>query len=74
MEKELTFEKALARLEEIVKALEAANTPLDESLSLFEEGSKLVKFCNEKISTAEKKVKLITEAEGMAIEQDFTAE
>ena len=39
----LTFEAAIARLEEIVRALESGSAPLDESLALFEEGVGLVK-------------------------------
>jgi len=56
----LTFEAAIARLEEIVRALEGGCAPLDESLSLFEEGVSLVKLCNEKLDKAEQKVKLLT--------------
>ena len=42
--KEMTFEAAMARLEEIVRALESGNAPLDVSLGLFEEGVALVKL------------------------------
>ena len=45
----MTFEAAMARLEEIVRALESGNTPLDISLSLFEEGVALVKLCNSRL-------------------------
>ena len=58
--KDMTFESALARLEEIVRALESGTAPLDESLALFEEGVGLVKFCNERLDGAEQKVKLLT--------------
>lgn len=51
-----TFEAAIARLEEIVRALESGGAPLDESLSLFEEGVSLVKLCNEKLDAAEQKL------------------
>ena len=44
-EKKLTFEQAMARLEEIVAQLEAGDHPLAESLSLYEEGAKLMKQC-----------------------------
>ena len=43
-EKEMTFESAIARLEEIVRLLESGSAPLDESLALFEEGVGLVKL------------------------------
>ena len=47
-EKEMTFEAAMARLEEIVRALEGGSAGLDASLGLFEEGISLVKLCNAK--------------------------
>ena len=59
-EKKMTFEEAIARLEVIVRALEGGNAPLDESLTLYEEGVSLVKFCNEKLDGAEQKVKMLT--------------
>ncbi len=59
-EEKMTFETAIARLEVIVRALESGNAPLDDSLALFEEGVSLVKFCNEKLDTAEQKVKMLT--------------
>lgn len=53
---QLSFEAALGRLEETVRLLESGNVPLDDSLSLFEEGIALVKLCNNKLDTAEQKV------------------
>ena len=52
---EITFEAAMTRLEEIVRALEGGNAPLDTSLALFEEGVSLVKFCNQKLDAAEQR-------------------
>ena len=51
-DKELTYESAVKRLEEIVAALENKETPLDESVKLFEEGTKLAAFCNDKLKNA----------------------
>jgi exodeoxyribonuclease VII small subunit len=67
----LTFEEALARLEKIVRSLEEGNVPLDSSLALFEEGTKLVRFCSDKIDAAEQKVKILTEKDGVITEEDF---
>ena len=68
----MTFEEALARLEEIVRALESGSAPLDESLALFEEGVGLVKLCNARLDTAEQKVKLlIPNPGGTAEERDM---
>lgn len=59
-EKNMTFEEAIARLEVIVRSLESGNAPLDESLTLYEEGVALVKFCNSKLDSAEQRIKMIT--------------
>ena len=59
-EKELKFEDGLKRLEEIVAKLESGNLSLDDSLKLFEEGVKLVRFCNERLAEAQQKVELLT--------------
>lgn len=69
--KDLTFEAALARLEEITGLLENGNSPLDESLTLFEEGVRLVKFCNGKLDTAEQKVKILMSGDNGTTEKDF---
>lgn len=61
-EKEMTFEVAISRLEEIVRALESGSAPLDKSLALFEEGVALVKLCNSRLDNAEQKVKILTTA------------
>ncbi len=71
MEEKITFESALARLQEIVSGLESGNVPLDESLTMFEEGVKLVKFCNEKLDGAEQKVKILLRDGEEYHEQDF---
>ena len=62
-EKEMTFEAAMARLEEIVRALEGGSAGLDQSLGLFEEGITLVKISNAKLEGAEQKVKLLAAGE-----------
>lgn len=68
----MTFEAAMARLEEIVRMLESGNAPLDTSLSLFEEGVALVKLCNSKLDAAEQKVKILIDAgDGTLIETDM---
>ncbi len=54
--KKLTFEQAMARLEEIVTALERGDAPLEEALTLFEEGTALMKQCSTALDKAEQKV------------------
>ena len=52
-----TFENAMARLEEISRILSENNVTLDESLKLYAEGVKLLKFCNTKLDQAQLKIK-----------------
>ena len=66
----ITFESAIARLEEIVRALESGSAPLDDSLSLFEEGVALVKFCNSTLDAVQKKITLISEGKEMPFGED----
>lgn len=56
----MTFEQAMIRLEEIVRALESDKTPLDGSLALFEEGVSLVKLCNSMLDDASDRIKILT--------------
>ena len=53
---EMTYEKAISRLEEIVSALEKNDVTLDESLKLFEEGTKLNDFFDYKIKNEKHKI------------------
>ena len=56
MSNELTYEKAVARLEEILALLEKNETSLDESIKLFEEGTKLTAFCRDKLENAKQRI------------------
>ena len=57
--KNLTFEKALARLQDIVAALEDPDKGLEDSLALFEEGVALSRFCRGRIDEIEKRVEIV---------------
>lgn len=50
------FEEALKKLENIVEAMESDDLPLETLLAKYEEGSKLVKICQEKLADAELKI------------------
>ena len=50
------FEDAIDRLEVIIESMETGDTPLDELIAKFEEGSTLLKACYEKLRTAELKI------------------
>lgn len=60
-EKEMKFEDALNRLEEIVEELEKGDLPLEETIKKFEEGINLCKFCRRKLEEAELKIEKLME-------------
>jgi exodeoxyribonuclease VII small subunit len=61
------FEEALRELEGLVARLESGEVPLEESLTAFEKGQRLLRFCEEKLSKAEQLlVRLSREAEGQS--------
>ena len=75
MKNNLTFEEAMRLLDDAVSKLESGSLTLDESLSTFEEAVKLIKVCNEKINSAEQKVKmLIQNADGTVTDVPFDVE
>ncbi len=67
----MTFEQALARLEQIVKALEGGNVPLEDLIKLFDEGTALVKLCTERLDKAEEKVRLLQMKDGILVDEEF---
>ena len=70
--KKVTFEQQLARLEEIVAALEKGDAPQADSLALFEEGTKLIAACSKQLDQAEQQVvKLMKGADGAPVELPF---
>ena len=63
MAKKMTFEESMTRLEEIVSLLGPGDAPLNQALSLFEEGAKLTKECTAQLDKAEQKVTLLAKEE-----------
>ena len=61
---EMTFEEALARLEEIAHQLESGDLPLEKAIALAEEGLKLSHLCEEQLTTAEGKIQQLVERMG----------
>lgn len=68
--KELKFEDALDRLEEIVRTLETGNISLEETIAKFEEGIRLLNFCQNKLTKAEERISVMLEnsQEGIKLE------
>jgi exodeoxyribonuclease VII small subunit len=64
---DLSFEDALSRLETIVSRLESGQAPLEESITLYEEGARLKKHCEDRLKAAQLRVdKIVVGADGSA--------
>lgn len=59
--KDLTYEQAIHRLEEIIEKLENNEIPLEDSISLFQEGIELSRYCDDKLKNIQDKVAKIYE-------------
>lgn len=57
----------MKRLDEIVAKLEEDKLPLEDMITLYEEGVTLARHCGEKLEKAEQKVRLITRQSGGSI-------
>lgn len=62
----LSFEAAMAELEEVVRKLESGQVALEESIALYERGAALKAHCDAKLRVAEEKVEMIRSREGVA--------
>lgn len=68
-----SFENNMQRLEQIVRALERGDVPLDESLKLFQEGTDLVRNCQNMLDNAKLQVqKVLTDASGEPVMEELT--
>ncbi len=74
MAKKQTFEQAMRRLEEIVTALEKGDAPLEESLALFQEGTKLIGSCGKSLDQAQQQLKMLLQREDGPELLDFVGE
>lgn len=59
LESGLSFEQAIQRLEQVVAEMEAADLPLEDVLKHYEEGTRLARFCGQKLDEAGKKIELL---------------
>ena len=72
MNRSYKYEEALNRLEHITVQLEKGDLTLDEALTFFEEGIKLVKICSKMLDEAEGKIQVLTkDLEGNATLKDY---
>ena len=71
----MTFEQSMQRLEQIVRAMERGDVALEESLKLFQEGTELVRNCNQLLDDAQLQIKkIMTAPDGSPVEEDFIDE
>ena len=69
---DFNFEEKMKSLEDITAELSKENINLDDALKLYEQGVKLVRECNEKLTAAERKIKILrTDSNGVISEEDF---
>ncbi len=73
--KKITFEDALARLEQIVAQIEEGEVSLEESIEKYAEGIKLIKQCRTILDGAEKKIQVLAKADdgSLAVEGELEA-
>lgn len=70
-----SFEESMARLEQIVRAMEQGNVPLEQSLKLFEEGTQLAAGCAKLLDEAQLKIKkVMTAADGSPVLEEVADE
>ncbi len=69
--KEANFEDSLEKLETIVDQMEDGSLSLEEMMSHFEEGMKLVKFCSGKLNEFERKIELLVKSGEELTTEDF---
>jgi exodeoxyribonuclease VII small subunit len=70
-QKELSFEQALANLEEIIQRMESGEAPLDSLITNYQTGVKMLKLCREKLESAEMNIKEVQEKDKELIKKDF---
>lgn len=74
-QKNQTFESSLGELEKIVRKLENGDLSLEESLKLFEDGVRLSRECQERLSQAERRIEILLKDEkGNPLLQEINAE
>lgn len=70
-----SFENSMNELREIVDKLQSGNLPLEDSIKLFQEGTKLIAYSHKKLDEIQKKVKILTEEkDGEITAKDFDSD
>jgi exodeoxyribonuclease VII small subunit len=75
MEQKLSYEQALERLTQIIRAMENDKIPLEQSLALYEEGVGIVRRLSAELDDAERKIKILQQnAQGEIVAVDYVSE
>ncbi|MDD5482478.1 MAG: exodeoxyribonuclease VII small subunit [Kiritimatiellae bacterium] len=73
-EKELSFDKSLAQLEEIVQNMESGSLSLEKMMEQYEKGMRLISFCSARLNEVEKKIEIMVKKGDKIEAEPFTAE
>ncbi|MBZ4666421.1 MAG: Exodeoxyribonuclease small subunit [Mahella sp.] len=71
IEDDMTFEKAIRELENIVTSLENGDVALDQAIALFERGMELSRYCSQKLDEAEGKITMLMKEQNAFKEVPF---
>lgn len=70
-----SYEDSLDELKAIIGKLEGGNLSLEESLELFQEGTRLITLCHKKLNEVQKRVEILVEAsDGQILRKEFDLE
>lgn len=69
-----SFDSSLARLEAIVREMESGNLPLEKMMAQYEEGMRLIAFCNARLNEVEKKIEILTKKGDQMVAEPFHPE
>ena len=67
--KELSYEQAMAQLEQVLRQLDAGDLPLEEAINYFQNGLEYIKICQTKLTAAEGKLKILRGEEFIEMQQ-----
>lgn len=71
---EVSFEKAIERLEAIVAEMEAGKTGLETMIERFEEGQKLISLCTKRLNEVERRIEILTKKGDQPETEPFEAD
>ncbi|QRG69800.1 exodeoxyribonuclease VII small subunit [Brevibacillus choshinensis] len=71
---DMQFEEAMKRLEVVVMRLEEGDIPLEEAITLYQEGVTLSRICGQKLDAIEAKITQLVEEDGMLKQKAFRVE